>query len=491
VNLRSRLTAAAGALVIVSLAAGSALASSHREAPLISMDPVADNTDLYAFVSPDAPNTVTIIGNWIPFEEPAGGPNFNTFGDDLLYQFHVDNDGDGLDDVTFSFRFQTKVRNPNTYLYNTGPVTDINSENLNVRQFYWVAVTRDGDTDPNNRDIVKSSIRVAPANVGPRSTPNYGNLAAQAITSVPGGMKVFAGPRDDPFFVDLGSIFDLGGLRPLNSLHILPPAETAAGVDGLKGYNVHSIALQVPITMLTRDGKTHAANEAGSTIGIWTSTSRRSTTVLRSNGTRSSVGNWVQVSRLGNPLINEVVVPVGFKDYWNSQSPRGDSQFVGGALQPELAKLINILYPATTDVDETGRTDLQLVLLQGLPNLNSTGNRIMDMLRLNTGIAPCTADDPTDDTGKCRRLGAFYDDAADLAGYPNGRRLGDDVTDIELRAIGQGYGEQLKTLYGVPNKSPNNGITDGVDRNDATFGNAFPYLATPWQGYQSVPHPGM
>jgi len=192
--------------------------------------------------------------------------------------------------------------------------------------------------------------------------------------------------------------------------------------------------------------------------------------------------------RLGNPLINEVIVPRGFKDYWNSQAPRDDSQFAGGALKPELAGLINLLYPATADVDTTGRTDLQLVLLQGLPGLNSTGNRVMDMLRLNTAIAPCTADDPTDDIGSCRRLGAFYDDAADLSAFPNGRRLGDDVTDIELRAIAQGYGNVLHGLYGVPNKSPNNQITDGVNTNDKAFLSGFPYIATPWQGYESMPH---
>ena len=452
------------------------------------MDPVADNTDLYAFVSPDKPDTVTIIGNWIPFEEPAGGPNFNMFGDGLLYQFHVDNDGDGLDDVTFTFRFSTQVRNPNTYLYNTGPVTDINSENLNIRQFYYVAKTTDGKQWPNKNDILKSSIRVAPANVGPRSTPNYAALSAQAVTDVPGGIKVFAGPVDDPFFVDLGSIFDLGGLRPLNSLHILPPAGTADGVDGLKGYNVHAIAIQVPITMLTRDGATHPNTDPAATIGIWASTNRRSTTVLNNKGERKETGAYVQVSRLGNPLINEVVVPVGFKDYWNSQYPRNDSQFNSGALNPELAGLINLLYPATADVDTTGRTDLQLVLHQGLPGFNSTGTRIMDMLRLNTGIPPCTDDSPIDDTGKCRKLGAFYEDAADLAGFPNGRRLGDDVTDIELRAVAQGYGAQLATLFGVPNKSPNNTITDGVNVNDAAFRSTFPYLALPWQGYESRPH---
>lgn len=487
-KVRSRLTALAGALVIASLATGGSFASSHREAPLISMDPVADNTDLYAFVSPDKPDTVTIIGNWIPFEEPAGGPNFNAFGDGLLYQFHIDNDGDGLDDKTFTFRFSTLVGNPNTFLYNTGPVDDINSPNLNVRQFYYVALTENGKQWPNSSDILKSSIRVAPANVGPRSFPNYNAVAAQAVTNVGQGITVFAGPRDDPFFVDLGSIFDLGGLRPLNSLHILPPKDTQAGVDGLKGYNVHSIAIQVPIAMLTSNGKKNAADNAASTIGIWASTSRRSTTVLTTDGKKRETGVYRQVSRLGNPLINEVVVPIGFKDYWNSQSPRNDSQFAGGALNPELAKLINVLYPATADIKETGRTDLQLVLLQGLPGLNSTGDRIMDMLRLNTGIPPCTADSPIDDVGDCRKLGAFYEDKADLAGWPNGRRLGDDVTDIALRAIAEGYGAQLATLYGVPNKSPNNTITDGVNVNDAAFGNAFPYLATPWQGYASVPH---
>lgn len=202
---------------------------------------------------------------------------------------------------------------------------------------------------------------------------------------------------------------------------------------------------------------------------------------------KTDSGEYVQISRMGNPLINEVIVPYGFKDFWNSQVPRNDAQFAGPALAPELAKLINLLYPATADVDETNRLDLKAVLLTGLPGFTFTSNRVQDYLRLNTGIPPCTADARDDDAGSCRALGAFLD-GADLAAFPNGRRLEDDVTDIELRAVGQGYGTALAAMFGVPNKAPNNTLTDGVQKNDVPFLNVFPYTALPHSGYESIPH---
>jgi hypothetical protein len=290
---RSKFGAIGGVLVIGALSVGSAFASSHREAPLITLDPVADNTDLYAFVSPDKPDTVTIIGDWIPLEEPAGGPNFQAFGNDVLYEFHVDNNGDGNDDVTFGFRFATTYENPNTYLFNTGPVTSLTDADLNVRQNYYVSMIRSSGGSAT-RTTLKSGIPVAPPNIGPRSTPDYDALAASAVTDLGNGIKSFAGPRDDPFFVDLGSIFDLGGLRPLNSLHLIPLANQS-GVDGLKGYNTHSIALQVPISMLTSDGKVHTASEAAATIGIWASSRRQTTTVLSAKGLPPTTkGNYIQ-----------------------------------------------------------------------------------------------------------------------------------------------------------------------------------------------------
>src|SRR5215212_4418550 len=201
------------------------LASSHREAPLISKDPEADNTDLYAFVSPDKPDTVTIIANYIPLEEPAGGPNFNAFGDDVLYSINIDNTGDGEDDIQYQFRFDTKIRNKNTFLYNIGPITSLNDSNWNMPQSYSVTRVKGG-----NSKKLGDHLSTPPVNVGPRSTPNYADLAAEAVHSIDGGIKVFAGQRDDPFYVDLGSIFDLAGLRPFNPAHVIP-LDQANGVD--------------------------------------------------------------------------------------------------------------------------------------------------------------------------------------------------------------------------------------------------------------------
>src|SRR5205807_8367810 len=290
-------------------------ASSHREAPLISEDPVADDTDVYAFVSPDRPDTVTLIGNWIPLEEPAGGPNFYKFGQDVLYQFKVDNNADAVPDVIYEFRFTTQVLNNKTFLYNTGPITSLDDPHWNVRQTYSVA-----RVDHGKRTVLASGLSTPPDNIGPRSTPNYEQLAAGAVHTLDndGGAKVFAGQRDDPFFVDLGSVFDLAGLRPFNQAHAakLPKAN---GVDGVGGYNVHSIALQVPIDRLTANGqKPSGPNDPNAVIGVWSQTERRKTKVLStSGGAATESGNWISVSRLGAPLVNEVVLPLGQKDRFN------------------------------------------------------------------------------------------------------------------------------------------------------------------------------
>ena len=372
------LVAAAAAVAAFVGAAGpsGAGASSHREAPLIADDPAVDNTDVYAFVSPDAPSTVTILANYIPFEDPAGGPNYYRFDPTALYEIHVDNNGDARDDVTYQFRFKTTVGNPNTFLYNTFPVTSPDDPDLNVKQTY--SVTRvvhgrsGGDDDDDDDDngggrgfVIASNVPVPPANIGPRSNPTYDPV--MGVRDLGGGRKVFAGPRDDPFFVDLGSIFDLGGLRPFNGAHLLPRA-AEPGQDGVLFYNTHTIALQVPKTELLR------APNAEGTIGVYASASRREMRVLRGNGTVDSRGDWVQVSRLGNPLINEVVIPLGKKDLWNSSKPRRDSQFLDRYTSPELATLINVLYPGLPDTPTMNRSDLVAVLLTGVPGLNFTGN---------------------------------------------------------------------------------------------------------------------
>ena len=467
---------------------GSAFASSHAEAPLISQDPRADNTDLYAFVSPENTNTVTMIANYIPLEAPASGPNFYSFDDTALYEVKIDNDGDGQPDLGYQFRFQTATRNPDTFLYNTGPITSLSDPNWNRPQTY--SVTRvhynENGKPAGKGELLGTNIPTPPDNVGPRSTPNYNSLAATAVTTLPGGIKVFAGQRDDPFFVDLGSIFDLAGLRPFNPFHLIPLAADS-GRDALKNDNVHSIEVQVPTSQLV--------SFASPTIGIYASASRQKVRILDQNGKTKSNGPWVQVSRLGNPLINEVVIPLGQKDYWNREDPADDQQFESFYTSPEVSRLENALYGtlpqghaggALQAIDETGRSDLVSILLTGVHGLNETGSTKSDLLRLNTAITPgangaCPAG--TASPAPPDRLGPLGP-SGDLCGYPNGRRLGDDVIDIDLRAFAQGYGAFLHTALGLPNKTPNNVLGDGVDTNDVLFSGTFPYVASPHQGYE-------
>jgi Domain of unknown function (DUF4331) len=442
-----------------------AAASSHAEAPLIGQDPRADNTDLYAFVSPDKPDTVTIVANYIPLEAPASGPNFYSFDDSVRYEIHVVSGDTSSDDTstetTYRFRFTTATRNPNTFLYNTGPIGSNDDPDWNRPQTYSVS-----RVVGSREQLLGQNIPTPPANVGPRSTPDYGTLADAAVTQLPGGIQVFAGQREDPFFVDLGSIFDLAGLRPFNNLHVIPlPVEQ--GRDAVANYNVHTIAIQVPISQLTQPG--HPS------IGVYASASRQRVRVLRSNGTSSSAGDWVQVSRLGEPLINEAVIPLGQKDFWNRTEPEDDQQFLSFYRNPEVTRLENTLYPALDDAATTGRDDLVAILLTGVQGLNFTGSQPRDLLRLNTGIAPTAA------AGEGDRLGVLD---GDLAGFPNGRRLEDDIVDIDLRAFAEGYGSFLHGLLGLPDRTPNDLLGDGVDANDKPFSKTFPYVAAPNQGYQ-------
>jgi uncharacterized protein DUF4331 len=477
--MRKAWIAIAGGLLVAGLLAvggprpNAAVASSHREAPVISEDPTADNVDTYAFVSPDRPDTVTLIANYIPLEEPAGGPNFNKFGDDVLYALHVDNDGDADDDITYEFRFKTEVRNPNTFLYNTGPITSLDDPDWNIRQSYSVTRVQ----GRRRGEVIGENLPTPPVNVGPRSTPDYPALASAAVATLPGDIKVFAGQRDDPFFVDLGSVFDLAGLRPFNMLHLLPLPEMP-GVDGVGGFNTHTIAIQVPISQLALMGRP--------TIGIYASASRQSVTILERDGTRRAAGRWQQVSRLANPLINEVVIPLGQKDRWNATEPEDDAQFVGRYTEPEVTRLENALYPILDNAPETGRGDLVAVLLTGIPNVNFTGSTPADLIRLNTSIPP------RGPVGTGDRLGAL---GGDLAGFPNGRRLEDDTPDIELRAFACGYGpvvgpivESFGFCGGNANRTPNNLLGDGVNENETPFLTTFPYVATPHQGYEHGHH---
>jgi hypothetical protein len=449
--------------------------SSHREAPAISKDPVADNTDTYAFVTPG--NTVTIIANYLPVEAPAGGPNFYEFGDDVAYGIHIDNDGDGVPDVTYRFRFTTTITNPDTFLYNTGPIDKLDSPNWNRRQTYQVTKIRRG---PRSRNQTSSpDLLCPPCNIGPRSTPNYESLAASAIATLRDGEKVFAGQRADAFFVDLGSVFDLGTLRPFESLHLIPTAN-AAGVDALKSSNVHTLAIQVPISELTRDRSVPSdPMSVTSVLGVWAGAERQKA-LVRQDDTLHAAGPWTQVSRLGNPLFNEVIVPMAEKDRWNALTPALDNQFAKYVAQPELARLLPVLYPgvfpnlAALNAD---RADLLAILLTGIPAgiisgfQNFTGTTQADMLRLNLAIPPTAAPN---------RLGIL---GGDLAGFPNGRRLTDDVVTIELRAVAGATYPLVQPAY-TPDSAVS-AIEDGTFNHPGrTLLPDFPYIGTPYSGYE-------
>jgi hypothetical protein len=446
-------TAAAGLLSVATIA-GPTLGASHREAPLIGFDPSADITDLYAFVSPDKPDTVTFIADYTGFQEPSGGPNFYPFNPDVTYWIKVDNTGDGVEDLTWTFDFETSVANPDSFLYSGyGPIGAVDS---NVTQTYSVA--QDGET-------VAEGLSVPPPNIGPRTTPEYRDLSRAGIHPFGDGGQVFAGQVDDPFFVDLGAIFDLGGLRPFNEAHLIP-LDTRRGEDDLAGFNVNAIAVQLPIASVTNDGQpVSAPDAANAVIGVWAGASR--TAPAADGGSE-----LVQVSRLGNPLINEVIIPIGQKDAWNSHGPADDGQYQADYESPELAAIVNTVYPSLPDTRTTMRADLVLILGQGVPGLNQTNAEgLMDMLRLNLGVPP--AEKPS-------RMGAL---AGDLAGFPNGRRLTDDVVDIEVRAVADGYGSFLEENFGLPNLEPNNQVGDGCGANDVRFTKSFPYLGEAHSGY--------
>jgi len=470
--------------------------TSHREAPRISQDPVADNTDLYAFVSPDKPDTVTVIANYIPLEEPAGGPNFNQFGDDVLYEILIDNDGDGKEDVTYQFRFKNKIGNPDTFLYNTGPISSLDDPNWNMRQFYSVTKVL-GRRRSGDRAVLAKNLASPPVNIGPRSTPKYTDLANSAIHDLNGAGTFFAGQRDEAFFVDLGSIFDLAALRPVQSLHLIP-TPGASGVDTTKGFSVHSIAAQIPKSELT-DASLSDPTDPSSSIGIWATASRRRARVLHNaepedddDPLLTEAGQFIQVSRLGEPLINEVIIPLGAKDFWNNQEPYNDSQFLKYYTNPELQNLLPVLYPGvfpnlasllTQSPPSRPRNDLVAILLTGIPNGvvpgfsgNFTGSTQADLLRLNLAISP--ASNPS-------RLGLL---GGDVAGFPNGRRVADNVIDIELKAV-------AGAVYNLVNPSftPDSNISavrQGVDTNPVqppntdSFLSTFPYLPHPVPGYE-------
>ena len=436
-------------IFLVSLSMMPGQASSHREAPLTSQDPTADNTDLYAFVSPDEPDKVTLIANFIPFQKPDGGPNFYNFDPNVIYEIHIDNNGDAVEDITYQWRFTTEVRNPATFLYNTGVVNSLDSPNLNVRQFY--RLTRiDGPRRTGTVTELAGRLPVPPPNIGPRSRPNYGALGG-GIQQLANNTRVFAGQRDEGFYVDL-AIFDLLGLG------------TGQIEDSTAGFNVSTLAIQVPKSALSRSGTTPAsASDPNAIIGVWSTSSRFATRTLTPGGQTHS-GPLVQVSRLGNPLVNEAVIDLARKDAFNGLEPTGDAAALDRVTDPEVPKLLKLIF--NVDSPPAPRSDLVTIFLTGIPGLNQPANvRASEQLRLNMAIPPSSSPHP---------MGVL---AGDLAGFPNGRRVGDDVLDIVLQAAAGAT--PLTPAY---NRSPNNTLGDGVSRNDVPYLTQFPYLGVPHAG---------
>src|SRR5256714_14651096 len=327
-------TLIAAALVAAALSFG----SSTREAPNTSQDPTADDTDVYAFPADDAPGHLTVVANWIPFEDPAGGPNFYNFDPKAHYYINVDNTGDGKYDVRYLFTFRTTVVNKNSFAAATPTVDSLNDPNLNVRQHYNVtrlAYRKNGRL--RSAKVIARNLPVVPSNIGPKTMPNYEALATQGIQSLPGGGRVFAGQRDDPFFVDLGQTFDSINFRPG-----VGTGNQGGGKDDLAGYNTNSIVMQVPEAQVTRNGKAVSGPSASNAVvGVWSSTDRRRFQVTNDVSGKRSRGGWGQVSRLGNPLGNEVVIPLGQKDRFDRTKTQNDADNYGKyVVSPELAKLM-------------------------------------------------------------------------------------------------------------------------------------------------------
>ncbi len=479
----------------LSLSGLNTFASSHAEAPLISMDRYADNTDVYAFRSTEAGRAgfVTILANFIPFQDPSGGPQFYRFDDTVLYEIKIDNTGDGFEDITYQFQFTTQIINNGTVLgMNTvnadGPITSLTDVDYNMPQTYTV---RRLDSSRGRRaTLLASGLLMPPSNIGPRTTPNYeANLAQPAIYPMSNGGRVFAGQRDEGFFIDVGGAFDLIGFRSL---------APTGGVDTLRSFNVNTIAIEVPIEDLTRTRTVPTSpTAADAVIGVFSTASRRSLRVINPDGSRAQEGNFVQISRLGSPLINEVVVPLGLKDAFNSLSPASDfgvPAVVQAVLDPEFPKIIRYALgafgplggpPIPINIPPAPRVDIAQIFVFGIPVNPVTGpnfttviggpgndGQAHEMLRLNTAI-------PITPIASRSRLGIL---GGDLGGFPNGRRVFDDVVDIEIRAL----------LGGTPftpafNVAPNNAFNDGVSANFEGFLERFPYLQTPNQGNQPRP----
>ncbi len=568
-------------VLMLALLTGSLItnASSHREAPLISNDPLADNTDVYAFRSPDDPNTVTIIANYIPFQLPEGGPNYYNFGTNIRYEIHIKNKTTTTtDDILYRFTFSQINQDPTTFF-------NIRLGQQNLKTTYICEKSVNGGAFTT---IVTNGI-VPPANIGPRSinstpvglgAPSYDALITAAIANASSGERVFCGPVDDPFFVDLAGAFDVGNFRPQGN-------STNPTKDGLARFNIHSIALKIPINLLQKDGKTAAQAtsilDGDYVIGVWASASRQQIKTIDGNGTVGFTGPWVQVSRLGMPLTNEAIIPVGMKDKWNATTPANDLQFAQYFTNPELALymddsqfggavpslnalriqnhslgaydfrngkagLFSLKGSAAvkgTALDEAAfgsvllpnnksprAVDILPIFFTGVPNLapyqlatGKGGNPLApgkpfinnflptlgDMLRLNMAVPPTPRNDPKFSslgivnaavlglTDPAYNGGTSLQFIPNMDGFPNGRRLEDDVTTIELQAVG---GVALAAIglwyddYKLDGSSPVTtnlvnvlSFTAGPTKNDTTFKAAFPYVQTPWRGFDYTLQP--
>ena len=471
---------AALAMALFVLAPASVYASSHREAPITALDHAADVTDWYAFVSYDHPDRVTMILNVDPFLEPANGPNYFPFDPNVLYEMEVDNDHDGIPDIVFQFRFTTEIRLPGVFTGFVGgiagipPITALNgpgSEGLSLRQGYTVTMIKNGVATNLTQG---KTLYAVPSNVGPLTMPDYNSLFNQGIYDLGNGVRAFAGTVDDPFYIDLGAAFDSLNFR-MGVGGILTPAVDADdhnnyAPDTVAGYNVNSIVLEVPITMLTLDGKLHPATDKNAVIGTYGATARPKITVRRVGGIIGKAATpWVQVNREGNSLINELIIGTGSKDKFSTDDPKNDSQFAGFFLDPLLAHLFNSVLGIP--IPPPPRLDL-LPLVQYMAPIcpgcgpNDAGP-IADLLRLNTGIQPTPV-------ANQKRLGFL---AGDTAGFPNGRRPVDDVVDIAARAVGGILADPVK--YGAR-------IGDGVNLNGLGYGSTFPYVLPANSGRNSV-----
>lgn len=459
-------------------------AANHREAPIVALDHKADITDIYAFVSYDDPTKATLIMCVDPLLEPGNGPNYFPFDPEILYEIKVDNNHDAIEDIVFQFRFSTEQRLPTLFTAYAGvgsagavapsnspppvsagalivppAITSFNSAGLGLRQRYAVTLLRGGAA---TRLTGADPFYAVPANVGPR-TMNYSALFNAGIHSLDAGIRVFAGTTDDAFWIDLGGVFDT-----LNTqiFPVLSPSQDLSVVnfaaDFVSGYAVNSIAIEVPIASLTATGQLEPASSPSATIGVWATTSRPRLTVRRSPLPQASSGEWRQVQRMGNPLINELIIGTGFKDRFSMDHPKNDGQFGSFFLDPSLARVLNALTGGSIPIPTPPRLDL-LPLVTYAPPVAASGTApgpVADLLRLNTGVAPT----PVTSASRLGLLGG------DPAGFPNGRRVFDDVTDITLRVVA---GSLIPTF----NVFPNNRLGDGVNVNDAPYRTTFPYLA--------------